>query len=132
MTKKEKKLFKIYILGNPESDIDSLPLRIIPLLKRLFPDVQFLEIDPTENFPQENHLVIIDTVLNIKKVRILDDIDKIVFRQPSSLHDFDLGFQLKLMKKLHQIKKVTIIAIPAGISENKAVEESRKIISSLL
>jgi len=118
----EKK--KIYVLGTLELEHDSLPLIILPRLIENFKDYEFRVIDPTENFPVEEHLVIIDTEVNTNEVRVLTDIDKIQSSPSFSLHDFDLGMQLKLMKKLGKLKDVKIICVPphGKISEEDAFE----------
>lgn len=119
---------RFYVLGNPLVDIDRLPLQMIPELKKKFPDVDFQELDPTEDLPQEKTLNIIDTVIGIDDVKIIEDIDKIVTGRVYSLHDFDLGFNLKLMKKMGRIKGAKIIGVPAHMDQETAMEKvSRKI-----
>jgi len=116
---------KIYILGNPSFEQDSLPVKLLPKLESILPQFQFIHLDPTENLPEEDHLILIDTILNLKEVRTLSetDLEKIENSPQVSMHDFDLGFQLKLMKKLDKIKKVTVIGVPDNIKENKALEQ---------
>ena len=115
----------VYLLGNPLIEQDSLPVRLLPKLKISFPNINFQIIDPTENFSEEEHLVIIDTIVNANKVSILTekDFDKIQSLPNYSLHDFDLGMQLKLMKKLGKLKRVMIIGVPSDGDENEIVEE---------
>jgi Ni,Fe-hydrogenase maturation factor len=121
---------KIYILGNPLYEKDSLPLKILPKLKKRFPEMDFQHLDPTENFPEEENLILIDTIVGIDKVRVLtlEDLDKVELSPQCSLHDFDLGFQLKLMKKLGKLKNVKIIGIPADYDEKKAVGEIKELL----
>ena len=109
----------IYVCGNPLVKEDSLPLRILPELQKRFPGINFVEFEPTEDLPQEDNLVIIDTVINAKDVMIIDDIDKFVQTKALSLHDFDLGLNLKLAKKLGKIKSVKIIGVPPKSSVDK-------------
>lgn len=130
--KKTKKLFKIYVLGNPLVEEDSLPIQLLPNLREGFREVEFVEIDPTENFPEEDNLIIIDTVINTDRVRILKDVSKIESQPNYSLHDFDLGFNLKLMKKLGKVKEVNIIGVPPNYNEKEALREIKEIIPSLL
>jgi len=126
-------MLKVFVAGNPLLGTDSLPLRIIPELSRLLPNVEFEEFEPTENFPNKEEMVILDTVVGLKKVEIIEDIDSFSFQKPSSLHDFDLGLNLKLLKKLGKIKKVTIIGVPPELSEKNAIEQVvGKIRASLL
>jgi Ni,Fe-hydrogenase maturation factor len=126
--KREKRLFRIYVFGNSLVKEDSIPIKILPKLKSLFRNISFIELDPTENFPKEKNLLVIDTVINTDRVRILENIDNIIFEKKFSVHDFDLGFQLKLMKKMGENFKVRIIGIPPGITEKKAAKEVENII----
>jgi len=132
MTKKAKNLSNIYILGNPLLKEDSLPLKLLPELKKSFKNINFIELDPTENLPEEKELILIDTIINTDKVKILTDIEKIQSSPQCSLHDFDLGFQLKLMKKLKKIDKPVIIGVPSKENQDKILKELKNIIPNLL
>ena len=116
----------IYVCGNPLVKEDSLPLRILPVLQKKFPEINFVEFEPTEDLPKEENLVIIDTVINAKDVMLIDDIDKFVQTKALSLHDFDLGLNLKLAKKLGKIKSVKIIGVPPGLGEVEALQKISK------
>lgn len=126
---------KIYVFGNPLVKDDSIPLQILPGLKKVFPQVEFIVTDPNENFPPEGekNLVIIDTVKGISKPEILDldDFEK-NNNTPISPHDYDLLFHLLLLKKLKKIESVRIIGIPFGTTFPTIVAKVVKIISSLL
>lgn len=106
---------KIYIFGNPLIKEDSLPLRLLPDLKKHFPKIDFIITDPNENFPPdgEKDLLILDTVLGIKQPMILDlnDFQKLG-KTPVSPHDYDLLFHLLLLKKRKKLKQLKIIGIP--------------------
>lgn len=121
----------IYVCGNPLVGEDALPLRIVPMLRNQFPALDFIDYDPTENLPKERNLIIIDTVINVNDVRIFHDIDTFVQTKTLSLHDFDLGMNLKIAQKMGWIKQVTIIGVPPHYSEKKAVEEISLVIASL-
>ena len=123
----------IYILGNPNFEQDSLPLRLLPKLQSSLPNFQFIHLDPTENLAEESHLVLIDTVLGLKEVKTLseNDLNKIQSSPNYSLHDFDLSFSLKLMKKLNKIQKVTIIGVPSDYEEDKALKEIKEIVNKI-
>ncbi|MFH1802276.1 MAG: hypothetical protein ABH864_02370 [archaeon] len=120
----------IYILGNPSFEQDSLPVKLLPKLQAELPQFQFIHLDPTENLPEENHLILIDTILDISEVKVLTDIDKIQSSPNVSMHDFDLGFQLKLMKKLGKIDKVTIIGVPEKGNQEQALNKIKSILSN--
>jgi len=121
----------IYVCGNPLVKEDSLPLRILPVLQKKFPEINFVEFEPTEDLPKEDNLIIIDTVINAKDVMLIDNIDKFVETKALSLHDFDLGLNLKLAKKLGKIKSVKIIGVPANISEDEAIQKICQLTASL-
>src|SRR3989338_198405 len=74
---KEKKSYNIYILGNPILREDSIPIQIKPKLIEAFPHIQFIELDPTENFPDEKFLILIDTVINSKKIILIQDLSSL-------------------------------------------------------
>ncbi|HLC85118.1 MAG TPA: hypothetical protein VJH22_04980 [Candidatus Nanoarchaeia archaeon] len=112
---------KVYVCGNPLVDQDSLPIRMIPLLRKARPDIEFLDFDPTEDLPQEPELVIIDTVIDAKELRVYTDIDEFCTTKAISLHDFDLGLSLKLAKKMGTLHKVLIIGVPPTMSPEEAV-----------
>ena len=123
---------KIYVLGNILLEEDSLPIKLLPKLRSIFPKIEFIEIDPTEEFPEEKFLVLIDTIKDLEDVKLFEDIDKIELAPNYSVHDFDLGFQLKLMKKLGKLKEVSIIGVGQKVSEEEAIKKLGKIISNLL
>ena len=121
---------KIYVLGNKDFEMDSLPLRLIEDFRtRFLGEIEFIHVDPMEFFTDENNeedLVLIDTDINTDKVRVLEDIDKIQTTPNVSLHDFDLGTSLKIMKKIGKLKSVKIICVPQyfeGIDEEEVLDE---------
>lgn len=122
----------IYIFGNPLVKEDSLPLKLIDKLRKKFPSIEFKEFDSVEDLELEKELNIIDTVKGIKKVELIEDIDKIITDKIYSMHDFDLGYNLKLMKKMKMIDKVRIFGIPADFNEEKAFLEICNVIKSIL
>ena len=57
------------------------------------------------------------------KVIILDDVTQLRTRSPVSMHDFDLGYFLNLMKGLGMEKKIYIIGIPQAGDPKVIAEE---------
>ena len=103
---------------------DSLPIKLLPKLQEKFPNIEFKEIDPTEDLEKQGeHLTIIDTVEGIKQITILKSIKQLHANKIYSMHDFDLALNLKLLKKLNIIKSVKIIGIPMNISEEEALKQ---------
>ncbi len=132
LMQKERKSFRIFVSGNSLSKEDSIPIKLIPLLKKQFPKVDILELDPAETMPEEKHMVLIDTVINTKKIILINNLDQLGKQASYSLHDLDLATNLKLMKKLKILKKVTIIGLPPDIEVKKAFNELKAIITNLL
>jgi hypothetical protein len=107
---------KIYVFGNKLLAEDSLPFRLLPWLKRRFSLIQFRVFDPNENLILDNkEIIIIDSAEGIERVEIIHDIDQLGVQKIYSLHDFDLALNLKLLKKIGKLEKVTIFAIPCGM-----------------
>lgn len=131
LIKRKNNMKKIYVMGNLLVEKDSLPIKILPDLKKKLSDFDFIELDPSEDFPKQKTLTIIDTVLDIKKVTLVKEIDKIQLEKICSLHDFDLGYNLKLMKKFGMIEKVNIVCVPIDIDEEEAVKQIKEVITSL-
>jgi Ni,Fe-hydrogenase maturation factor len=116
----------IHIFGNPLLDFDSLPLKLAPKLRKIFPDIDFVIADPNENLkPVNKELVIIDTIEGIDKVIVLDDIEKIQTQKLYTLHDFDLGFNLKLLQKIGKLEKIKIIGVPMKGDEKAILKQLR-------
>jgi Ni,Fe-hydrogenase maturation factor len=126
---------KIYVLGNPLVQEDSLPLKMISDLKKAVPKVDFIAVDPNENFPPEGEkdLVILDTVKGIKKAMILDLNNFDDYKNtPISPHDYDLLFHLLLLKKLKKIDRITIVGVPSGEMKEEITDEVKKLIQDVI
>lgn len=104
----------IYLVGNLLVKEDSLPIKLKPELEKHFPQIDFKEYDPTEDLPEDTEdLVIIDTVEGLKEPQVFTDIDAFSSQKAYSMHDFDLGWSLKLYKKLRMFKTIKIIGVPS-------------------
>jgi len=113
-------------------ECDSIPLRLMVRLAAKFPEIEFKEFDPSENLESEGRdLEIIDSAEGISKVTLLTDIDAIAPpRRACSMHDFDLGFSLKLLKKAGYLDGVRIFCVPMGIGEGEALSQLAALITS--
>lgn len=121
----------IFVAGNLLVKEDSIALKIMPKLQKKFPQIDFIELEPSDEFPEEKHLNIIDAVLGINEIKIIEDIEKIIVQKSFSLHDFDLGANLKLLKKAGKLETIKIIGIPMQWKEKQAFEEVSKQIEKL-
>lgn len=107
---------KVYVFGNPDYAPDSLSFAVMNTLKVHFDGVDWEIIKPNADVPfvGVDHVVILDAVDGIHKMTLIteENIDKIELGSRSTVHDFDLGFQLKYLKKLGKLKKFTVIGLP--------------------
>ena len=119
---------KILVFGNPLVKKDSLPLKLLPELRKNFPSITFKEFDAVEDLQKEGrNLIILDTVKGIQNACLLN-LNSIKIDKIYSLHDFDLGYSLKLLKKLDKIDNAKIIAVPMNIDEKKALNQVHLIL----
>ncbi|OGK16928.1 hypothetical protein A2774_00325 [Candidatus Roizmanbacteria bacterium RIFCSPHIGHO2_01_FULL_39_12c] len=126
---------KIYVFGNSMVKEDNLGIKIIPELKKFYPEISFEIVDPNENFPPENekNLTVIDTVEGLKKPKLFTLADLREFQKtPNSPHDYDLGMHLLLLKKLKKIDTVNIIGAPSGIDRKLFINWLIKVIPDLI
>lgn len=119
----------IFIFGNPDLAFDSLPLRILPELKKRFPEIEFKVLDPNEEFEAPEELILIDTVFGIAQARVFGDLKNFENSPRVSLHDFDLITHLRHLQKLGKLEKIKIIGLPPTISEKEALEQVSVILT---
>jgi Ni,Fe-hydrogenase maturation factor len=119
---------KILVFGNPLVKEDSLALKLLPKLKETLPQHEFIDVDPTEDLDKYGkQLVIIDSIINIKEPRIIEisdimDFNKLSLPKVTSMHDFDLSYNLKLLMQAGKINSVKIIGLPWNMEEEGALE----------
>ena len=121
---------KILVCGNPLVAKDATALKAAELLKKMLPEVEFEEFDSVEELHDEE-INILDAVKGLKKPVVVRNIDEITVGKAYSMHDFDLGQTLKLLKKLGMIKKVKIFGVPCKLNK-KTIEELAGLIKSNL
>lgn len=123
---------KILVFGNPYLKEDNLAVKIAKKL-----DMPGIEVehctnpDDLLNYELEN-AIILDVAKGIDKVDIFDDIDSLEFSVIFSLHDFDLSFFLKIMKETGKVKEITIIGVPQGYDEERALREVKNLIKEFV
>jgi len=123
---------KIYVFGNPDLDMDSMPIRLLPELKNIFPNIEFIHLDPNEEIDFPENLIILDTTLGIEKVEIIEDLSLIKKSPAITMHDFDLGSLLLFLLKTGKISNVKIIGIPQGLNQSETLNQLKPIFSNLL
>ena len=123
----------VYVFGNLDLDFDSIPCSILPRLKEKFPKIEWRTKDPNElDVYANDSLIIIDTVKGINKVDVIDATDISVNKKMITVHDFDLFFYLKLIKKIKKNIGIYIIGIPMFYNKDKAITEVSIFLSDLI
>src|SRR5215217_135945 len=104
---------KVYVFGNEYVAEDKKAIEVARELKDTVEDISYVFVNPNEDVPfvNERHVVILDTVQGIQDVALVegDRIDGLILSPRGSVHDFDLAFQLRYLKKLNKLGEVTII-----------------------
>ena len=124
----------IYVLGNDTEPSDSLPVQLLPQLQKLFPQITFNRLDPTEELPEivTDKLILIDTMMGIKKVKIINDLSYLSLSPRVTAHDYDLPLALGLARKLGKFKKVTIICVPQKGNRKNILAQLERVIKGLI
>lgn len=122
---------KIFIFGNEDLEMDSIPLRILSKLQEKFSDIEFVTVDPNEDWDVPEEVVVIDTAVGIKDVTIFDSLEKFTVPPRVGMHDFDALTNLRYLWKLGKIKKIKIIGVPPEMEESDVFEKVFEIIEKL-
>jgi hypothetical protein len=120
---------KVFCFGNEFYEKDNLAVLIGRELN--VEGFIFLACDNPNILAEEKNPIIIDVVKDLSDVRLIDDIDRIIPPKINTMHDFDLGFHLKLLKEIGEIDKITIIGIPMAGDKEKIKKEVNRILRSL-
>ena len=120
---------KVYIVGNSVVREDSLPIRLLPKLRRAFPGTTFEEADPNDNFVPEEGSVIIDTVEGITGVTLFESLDAFEQTRSVSPHDYDLLLHLQLLQKMGKIRTATILGVPQTGKKDKILADVIRFLS---
>lgn len=106
----------VYVFGNEYVAEDKRAIEVARELEGAIEGISIVFVNPNEDVPfvDQRHAVILDTVEGIQDVALVegDRIDGLVLSPRGSVHDFDLTFQLRYLKKLNRLGEVTIIGIP--------------------
>ena len=124
---------KVFVFGNPIVKEDALPLQLLPALKKTFPEIEFIEFDPTGNLSElGRNPIIIDTVQAITDVVVINDVNKIKTDRMYTLHDLDLGINLVLMKKMGMLDSILILGVPMQGDKEKIKKELIEKLKTIL
>ena len=106
----------MYVFGNEDVSEDTQAIEAAKKLDHAVDGISFVFVKPNEDLPfvDESHVVILDTVHEIRVVTVIegDKIDELILSPRGSVHDFDLAFQLRYLRKINKLGDVTIIGVP--------------------
>jgi hypothetical protein len=108
---------KVYVFGNPDLVMDSLPLKILSELEKQLPQIEFVAQDPNEESDFPENLIVLDTAIGIDEITVFDSLEKFAKVPRVSMHDFDALTNLRYLQKLGKIKTVKIIGVPATLDK---------------
>lgn len=123
---------RITVFGNPDLEIDNLPIRLLPKLREAFPDIEFEVEDPNNldlpDIPPGEEWIIMDAVAGIPEATWLtvEDIAKPTGRLTA--HDYDLTSYLLLAKKALGTLPIRILGIPMEMSEDVGMRSVSQLI----
>lgn len=127
---------KLFVFGSQTVESDRLAFKVADALLSMLKDIEVIKCtNPEDMFSlsrkelEGNDAVILDVARGIKDVQplMIDDL------QPQGIytvHDFNLGLYLKLLKTTNQLKEMRIIGIPYDSREapQKIAKKVRKIL----
>jgi Ni,Fe-hydrogenase maturation factor len=107
---------RVYVFGNEYVTEDRRAIKVARELEGTLDGVSFVFVDPNADLPfvDEQHVVILDTLRGTRSVVLVegDGIEGLLLPPRGSVHDFDLAFQLRYLKKLGRVGDVTIVGVP--------------------
>jgi Ni,Fe-hydrogenase maturation factor len=106
---------KVYVFGNKAVPEDAGAIEVAEGLEGAVDGVSFVFVEPNEDVPfvDKERVVILDAVHGIPEVALIssDDLDRFVLPPRGSVHDFDLAFQLKYLRKIGRLGEVYVVGI---------------------
>jgi Ni,Fe-hydrogenase maturation factor len=126
---------KVYVFGNKDVPEDKKAIEVAERLEDAIEGVSFVFVGLNEDVPfvDERHALILDTVNGIRDVALIegDEIDTLILSPRGSVHDFDLAFQLRYLKKIDKLGKITIIGVPqqGGADYSRIQSILRKLVA---
>lgn len=114
---------EVWLFGNPDVESDALPVKLKPELEKLFPKLTFTLRDPLDEWPEQDSLVIVDTVRGLKCVQAFTSLEAFASHPFVTLHDFDLMAELAWRQKMGKLPPFVVLGVPGGISMEQALQE---------
>ena len=126
---------KIYVFGNKDVPGDAAAIEVAEGVGGAVDGVSFVFVGPNEDVPfvDEAKVVILDVVHGIREVALISggDIDRFAPPTRASVHDFDLAFQLKYLKKIGRLGEVHVVGIPQDgkVDYSRVISILRKLVA---
>ena len=120
---------RIYCFGNTDIKEDRLALELADELARdkelKKKGIEFIKCTSPDFLlnTNEKEIIILDVVRGLKDVQIITDLNRLNATKTTTMHDFDLGTVLKLLKEAGQLKNVEVIGIPSGADKKKTKKD---------
>lgn len=112
----------VYVFGNVDNPQDNAAILLAKKIK--IPKLKFKFLPPHQDLPPKKEIVLIDVVAEIKKTTLITSLEIINTIPSTTVHDFDLGMQLRCLQKIGKLKKAIIIGIP----QNPSVRDYKRVI----
>lgn len=123
----------IYLFGNQVYEPDAVGPRLYGLLQKRLPEVKFELRDPTESLsPPENCWMLIDAAIGIDEVTVVQSLDELEYVSGTSVHDFDVYLELRLLEKLNRLGSVTIVLVPANSTAENVIDDVVALVRQFL
>jgi Ni,Fe-hydrogenase maturation factor len=107
---------KVYVFGNEDLPEDRKAIEAAKQLDGAMDGVSFIFVKPNEDVPfaDESRVVILDAVQGIEEVALIegDETEELILSPRGSVHDFDLAFQLRYLRRIDKLDDVSIIGVP--------------------
>ena len=107
---------KVYAFGNEDLPEDRKAIEAAKQLDGAMDGVSFVFVKPNEDVPfaDQSRVVILDAVQGIEEVALIegDETEELILSPRGSVHDFDLAFQLRYLRKIGKLGDITIIGVP--------------------
>lgn len=115
----------LYVFGNDFLEYDNFTGKVADCLKEKVNVIKCSSPDLLLD-SKSREILIMDILKDAPKPVIINDISRIKAGKILSLHDFDVGFFLNLMKRMGMDRKIKIIGIPDNGSAQKIALEVEK------
>src|SRR5215208_1472300 len=107
---------KFYVFGNKDVPEDKKAIVVAERMEGAIEGVSLVFVGPNEDVPflGERHAFIFQAEDGIRDVALIegDEIDAFVLSPRGTVHDFDLAFQLRYLRKLDKLGRITVIGVP--------------------